>query len=75
MGAAGIPSFRSAGQFVPFTVGKDTVVFPGFDGGAEWGGQAVDPESGIIYINANDLAWTGALAETPARKPGASACT
>ncbi len=56
-------AFRSAGQFVPFTVGKDTVVFPGFDGGAEWGGQAVDPESGIIYVNANDLAWTGALAE------------
>jgi quinoprotein glucose dehydrogenase len=56
-------TFRNAGQFVPFTVGKDTVVFPGFDGGAEWGGPAVDPETGIIYINANDIAWTGALAE------------
>src|SRR3984957_12185479 len=31
-------SMRSQGQFVPFTVGKDTVIFPGFDGGAEWGG-------------------------------------
>jgi quinoprotein glucose dehydrogenase len=29
--------FRSAGQFLPFSVGADTVVFPGFDGGAEWG--------------------------------------
>ncbi len=56
-------SFRSEGQFVPFTVGKDTVVFPGFDGGAEWGGAAADPETGILYVNANDLAWTGALAE------------
>jgi len=55
--------FRSEGQFVPFSVGKDTVVFPGFDGGAEWGGPAVDPETGIIYINSNDVAWTGALAE------------
>ena len=54
--------FRSEGQFVPFSVGKDTVVFPGFDGGAEWGGPAVDVETGIIYVNANDLAWTGALA-------------
>ena len=34
--------FRSEGQFVPFSVGKDTVIFPGFDGGAEWGGSAVD---------------------------------
>jgi quinoprotein glucose dehydrogenase len=56
-------TFRNEGQFLPFTVGKDTVVFPGFDGGAEWGGPAVDPETGIIYINANDIAWTGALAE------------
>ncbi len=54
--------FRSGGQFLPFTVGKDTVVFPGFDGGAEWGGPAVDAATGIIYINSNDAAWTGALA-------------
>jgi quinoprotein glucose dehydrogenase len=47
---------------VPFSVGKDTVVFPGFDGGAEWGGPAVDPETKILYVNANDVAWTGALA-------------
>ncbi|HEX7698884.1 MAG TPA: PQQ-binding-like beta-propeller repeat protein [Candidatus Acidoferrum sp.] len=54
--------FRSEGQFVPFSVGKDTVIFPGFDGGAEWGGPAVDAETGIIYINSNEMAWTGALA-------------
>ncbi len=53
---------RSEGQFVPFSVGKDTVVFPGFDGGAEWGGPAVDPQTAIIYVNANEMAWTGALA-------------
>ncbi len=56
-------SFRSEGQFVPFTIGKETVIFPGFDGGAEWGGPAVDPQTAVIYINANDLAWTGALSE------------
>jgi quinoprotein glucose dehydrogenase len=55
--------FRSEGQFVPFSVGKDTIIFPGFDGGAEWGGPAVDPDTGILYVNANDVAWTGALAE------------
>jgi len=55
--------FRSEGQFVPFSVGKDTLVFPGFDGGAEWGGPAVDRETGIIYVNANEMAWTGALRE------------
>jgi len=54
--------FRSEGQFVPFSVGKDTVVFPGFDGGAEWGGPAVDPQTATLYVNANEMAWTGALA-------------
>jgi glucose dehydrogenase len=56
-------NFISGGQFVPFRVGKPTVVFPGFDGGAEWGGPAVDPDTGVIYVNSNDLAWTGELAK------------
>jgi len=58
-----LAKFRSEGQFVPLNIGKDTVVFPGFDGGAEWGGPAVDPDTGIIYVNSNEMAWTGALAE------------
>ena len=58
----------SAGQFVPPSVGIDTVLFPGFDGGAEWGGAAYDPETALLYINANEMAWTYGLAETP--KPG-----
>jgi quinoprotein glucose dehydrogenase len=53
---------RSEGQFIPFSVGRDTVIFPGFDGGAEWGGSAVDPQTAILYVNANEMAWTGALA-------------
>ena len=56
-------NIRNEGQFVPFSVGKETLVFPGFDGGAEWGGPADDPESGIVYINSNEMAWTGALFE------------
>ena len=49
---------------------KETVVFPGFDGGAEWGGSAFDPESGVLYVNANDVAWTGSLALRGAPSPG-----
>jgi quinoprotein glucose dehydrogenase len=54
--------FRSGSIFTPLAVGTPTVVFPGFDGGAEWGGSAVDPETGWMFVNANDLAWTGSLA-------------
>lgn len=56
--------FRNDGAFVPLSLGRQTVIFPGFDGGAEWGGQAFDPATGLYYVNANDLAWTGGL--TPA---------
>jgi quinoprotein glucose dehydrogenase len=54
---------RSEGQFIPFSVGFDTVIFPGFDGGAEWGGPAVDPDTGILYVNSNEMAWIAALAK------------
>jgi len=56
--------FRSEGQFVPLRLGQETVVFPGFDGGAEWGGSAFDPETGLYYVNANDLAWTSSIVES-----------
>jgi quinoprotein glucose dehydrogenase len=63
-------TFRSDGQFVPLSVGSQTVVFPGFDGGAEWGGSAFDPESGLLYVNANEMAWTGSLAPNDAGEGG-----
>jgi quinoprotein glucose dehydrogenase len=61
--------FRSEGQFVPLSVGQETVIFPGFDGGAEWGGSAFDPETSLLYVNANDLAWTSSLAENQGGNP------
>ncbi len=60
---------RSEGQFVPLSVDQETIVFPGFDGGAEWGGSAFDPQSGLLYVNSNDVAWGPSLA---VNKPGAS---
>jgi quinoprotein glucose dehydrogenase len=36
---------------------QGTVIFPGFDGGAEWGGPAVDPATGIMYVNASEMPW------------------
>ena len=57
---------RNDGPFAPMRVGQQTIVFPGFDGGAEWGGPAADPNTGVIYINANEMAWTGGLVERAA---------
>ena len=60
---------RYGGQFFPFTVGRETFIFPGYDGGAEWGGQAFDPATGLLYVNANEMAWTGGLYETQSASP------
>lgn len=36
---------------------EGTIIFPGFDGGGEWGGAAADPNSGILYVNGNEMPW------------------
>jgi len=43
---------------------EGTIIFPGFDGGAEWGGAAVDPRAGILYVNANEMPWILTMVET-----------
>ncbi len=50
--------FKSAltGWFVPPTLGKSILYF-GMDGGAEWSGACVDPQSGRLYVTANHIGW------------------
>ncbi|HBY61816.1 MAG TPA: pyrrolo-quinoline quinone [Solibacterales bacterium] len=56
---------RNGPQFTPPSL-EGTVVFPGFDGGGEWGGASWDPETGLFYVNANEMAWI--LRLVPSRK-------
>ena len=53
---------RKGGEFDPPSL-QGTVLFPGMDGGAEWGGTAYDAASGLLYVNANEMAWVVRLAE------------
>jgi quinoprotein glucose dehydrogenase len=53
---------RKGGEFDPPST-QGTILFPGMDGGGEWGGTAYDPKSGLLYVNANEMAWTVKLAE------------
>lgn len=34
---------------------KTIIIFPGQQGGAEWGGPAIDPVTNVLYINANEI--------------------
>jgi quinoprotein glucose dehydrogenase len=58
-------SMIGGGQFVPPSVDKLTIDMPGFAGGGEWGGVAIDPSSGVLYVNANDTAWLVGLTIPP----------
>lgn len=69
---AQLQKLRSGGQFTPPSL-QGTVIFPGFDGGGEWGGPAFDPETGMLYVNANEMAWILRLIERPRTKDQARA--
>lgn len=55
---------RSAGQFIPGSR-EGTIIFPGYDGAAEWGGSAFDPETGLLYVNSNEMPWILTMIEAP----------
>ena len=46
---------------------EGTIILPGFDGGAEWGGAATDP-GGVLYVNANEMPWV--LTMVPTKQEG-----
>ena len=45
---------------------EGTIIFPGFDGGAEWGGAATDPD-GVLYVNGNEMPWVLTMVETKSK--------
>jgi quinoprotein glucose dehydrogenase len=56
--AAVLEQFRllKHGLFAPPSL-EGTIIFPGVDGGAEWGGAAFDPETALLYVNSNEMPW------------------
>jgi quinoprotein glucose dehydrogenase len=54
--------YATRGMYDPPNL-RGTIIFPGVDGGGEWGGPAFDPESGLLYVNENELPWYHKLVE------------
>jgi quinoprotein glucose dehydrogenase len=54
---AQVRKLRSGDLFTPPS--RDgTIIFPGVDGGAEWGGAAFDPDTALLYVNSNEMPWS-----------------
>jgi len=62
---ATLDRIKASPNFGPFPAPSlnETVMFPGFDGGMEWGGGAADP-SGVYYVNVNEIPWLVQMVET-----------
>ena len=56
--AAVLAEFRrlKSGLFAPPST-EGTIIYPGVDGGAEWGGAAFDPETALLFVNSNEMPW------------------
>ena len=54
---------RTGKSYIPITRQR-TIVFPGTDGGAQWGGAAVDAE-GIMFVPAKEIPVFTSLIDTP----------
>lgn len=59
----GFRQSRFEGPYTPLSK-SGSIIYPGLDGGAEWGGAAVDPD-GIMYLNSNEMGWHMSLNERP----------
>ena len=42
---------------------RETLVLPGFHGGALWGGASFDPDTSLLYVNHNGIPWSTAMSE------------
>jgi quinoprotein glucose dehydrogenase len=50
-------TMRAGDLFTPPSL-DGSIIFPGVDGGAEWGGAAFDPSTALLYVNSNEMPWT-----------------
>lgn len=53
MALEALAAYRSGPLFTPPATGG-TILMPGVNGGANWGGAALDPETGVLFVRANN---------------------
>ena len=67
--------FYNAGPYTPFMFkeadapARSTIQLPGGIGGVNWGGPAVDPTNGVVFVNALDTSLVGWVEKVEGGKP------
>lgn len=67
-----IAALRNKGIFTPIST-KSTLEYPGPVGGVNWGSPAIDPQSNILYVDTNELAFNVRLVPRTDTDAGISA--
>lgn len=65
-----ILSSRNEGLYTPPSL-RGTIEMPGHNGGANWGGSAVDPAAGLLYVQSKEMPTYLKLDTKEPRGPGA----
>ena len=60
---------RNEGVYTPMTTDRDQISIPGEHGGTNWGGSAGDPETGMLYVRAENYAAIHRLFERSETRP------
>jgi quinoprotein glucose dehydrogenase len=56
-------------QYQPMLLDRPLIVFPGTEGGSNWGGAAFDPKTGYLFVNVNNFGQVTTLVKTDGPVP------
>jgi quinoprotein glucose dehydrogenase len=62
---AKIGGIHNEGAYTPYSGKEIRVIFPGQQGGPNYGGVSVDPRSGYVFVNVRNVGGMGRLDKTP----------
>jgi glucose dehydrogenase len=60
-----IGGLHNLGPYTPYSSSEFRVIFPGQQGGANYGGVSIDPKLGYVFVNTRDVAGMGRLDKSP----------
>ena len=63
--AAKIGGIHNYGSYTPYSSKEFRVIFPGQQGGPNYGGVSVDPMLGYVFVNSRNVAGMGRLDKSP----------
>ncbi len=65
-----LKTVRFEGMYTPMSVGRGQITLPGVYGGAGWGAAAGDPQTGMVYVRAENFPTGGSLTARTPQPPG-----